>query len=93
MCGGFGSLVEQGFLTPFTGREYGSQVKGADSKKRHSHFFDTLQEGRVKTRPSYSIPWTKYASVIFQKIDKVLQTMINAHCFHLDSILSMNSQF
>ena len=39
----FGSLAQQGFLTPFAGREHSSQVKGADSKKRRSHFFDTLK--------------------------------------------------
>ena len=39
----FGSLAQQGFLTAFTSREHSSQVKAAGSKKRRSHFFDTLK--------------------------------------------------
>ena len=55
MCGGFGSLAQQGFLTPFTGREHGSQVKGADSKKRRSHFFDTLSTNAALFLMMYTI--------------------------------------
>jgi hypothetical protein len=42
MRGGFGSLAQQGFITPFAARERSEQVKGASSKKWRSHFFDSL---------------------------------------------------
>jgi len=54
--GGFGSLAQQGSLTPFTGRDHRSQVKGADSKKGQCHFFDTLEEQRLERNLIYAEP-------------------------------------
>jgi len=45
MCGGFGSLAQQGFLAEFTGRAEGAGEPCFGGKDRAASFFDGLSRG------------------------------------------------
>jgi hypothetical protein len=70
MCGGFGSLAQQGFLTPFAARERSEQAKGASSKKWRSHFFDSPDALTQRRFPRIMsiVPFLKRRSVCFHAL-------------------------